>query len=151
MRNLEREIASICRKVAREIVTDGQQGQIRIKSKTVEKYLGIPKFRHGETEGKDAVGLTIGLAWTEVGGELLPIEVSTMRGTGKLTLTGKLGDVMQESGRLRSLTSVSRADELLCRKTSIRKSMSMFMYRREPSKRMVHRRGSRSQPPSLRR
>lgn len=111
VRNLEREIASICRKVAREIVTDGQQGQIRIKSKTVEKYLGIPKFRHGETEGKDAVGLTIGLAWTEVGGELLPIEVSTMRGTGKLTLTGKLGDVMQESGQAAFTYVRSRADE----------------------------------------
>jgi ATP-dependent Lon protease len=111
VRNLEREIASICRKVAREIVTDGHTNQIRINSKAVEKYLGIPKFRHGETEGKDAVGLTIGLAWTEVGGELLPIEVSTMRGTGKLTLTGKLGDVMQESGQAAFSYVRSRADE----------------------------------------
>jgi ATP-dependent Lon protease len=111
VRNLEREIASICRKVAREIVTEGHTNQIRINSKAVEKYLGIPKFRHGETEGKDAVGLTIGLAWTEVGGELLPIEVSTMRGTGKLTLTGKLGDVMQESGQAAFSYVRSRADE----------------------------------------
>jgi len=79
VRNLEREIASICRKVAKEIVTSGNQGQIKINSKNVHKYLGIPKFRHGEAEGKNAVGLTIGLAWTEFGGELLPIEVSIMR------------------------------------------------------------------------
>jgi len=112
VRNLEREIASICRKVAREIVTSGQKGQIRITSKTVEKYLGIPKFRHGETEGKDAVGLTVGLAWTEFGGELLPIEVSIMKGSGKLTMTGKLGDVMQESAQAAFTYVRSRADEL---------------------------------------
>ncbi len=112
VRNLEREIASICRKVAREIVTNGQQGTIKITSKAVEKYLGIPKFRFGETEGKDAVGLTIGLAWTEVGGELLTVEATTMPGSGKLTLTGKLGDVMQESAQA-ALTYVrSRADLL---------------------------------------
>ncbi len=111
VRNLEREIASVCRKVAREIVTNGRQGQIRINSKTVQKYLGVPKFRHGETEGKDAVGLSVGLAWTEFGGELLPIEVSIMKGTGKLTLTGKLGDVMQESAQAAFTYVRSRADE----------------------------------------
>ena len=112
VRNLEREIASICRKVAREIVTNGNKGVIKITSKATEKYLGIPKFRFGETEGKDSVGLTIGLAWTEVGGELLTVESTTMRGTGKLTLTGKLGDVMQESAQA-ALTYVrSRADRL---------------------------------------
>ncbi len=111
VRNMEREIASICRKVAREIVSNGHQGQIRINSKNVQKYLGVPKFRHGETEGKDAIGLTVGLAWTEFGGELLPIEVSIMRGTGKLTLTGKLGDVMQESAQAAFTYVRSRADE----------------------------------------
>jgi ATP-dependent Lon protease len=112
VRNLEREIASICRKVAREIVTNGHKGTIKISSKAAERYLGIPKFRFGETEGKDSVGLTIGLAWTEVGGELLTVEATTMRGSGKLTLTGKLGDVMQESAQA-ALTYVrSRADIL---------------------------------------
>lgn len=110
VRNLEREIASICRKVAREIVTNGNKGKIRITSGVIDKYLGVPKFRHGETEGKDSVGLTIGLAWTEVGGELLPIEVSIMKGTGKLTLTGKLGDVMQESAQAAFTYVRSRAD-----------------------------------------
>jgi ATP-dependent Lon protease len=110
VRNLEREIASICRKVAREIVTSGDHGPVRINSKTAHKYLGVPKFRHGETEGKDAVGLSIGLAWTEFGGELLPIEVSIMKGTGKLTLTGKLGDVMQESAQAAFTYVRSRAE-----------------------------------------
>ncbi|MBU1965528.1 MAG: endopeptidase La, partial [Proteobacteria bacterium] len=99
VRNLEREIASICRKVARKIVSNGAKGCIRISSKSVQGHLGVPKFRHGETEGRDEIGLTIGLAWTEVGGELLVIETSIMKGTGKMTLTGKLGDVMQESAQ----------------------------------------------------
>ena len=111
VRNLEREIASICRKVARKIVTDGANGCIRISAKSVQGYLGVPKFRHGETEGRDQIGLTIGLAWTEVGGELLVIETSIMKGTGKMTLTGKLGDVMQESAQA-ALTYVrARAEQ----------------------------------------
>jgi len=112
VRNLQREIASVCRKVARKIVTDGAKNRLKITLKSVEKYLGIPKYRFGETEGKDKVGLTVGLAWTEVGGELLTIEASVMKGTGKPILTGKLGDVMQESAQA-ALTYVrSRADTL---------------------------------------
>ncbi|MBM4315402.1 MAG: endopeptidase La, partial [Deltaproteobacteria bacterium] len=99
VRNLEREIASICRKVAKKIVEGGGKSRIRVSSKSVPRYLSVPKFRHGETEGKDEIGLATGLAWTEVGGELLAIEVSIMPGTGKLILTGKLGDVMQESAQ----------------------------------------------------
>ena len=98
VRNLEREIASICRKVAKEIVSNGKKDKkIVITSKSIPKYLSVPKYRHGETEGKNQIGLTIGLAWTEVGGELLAIEASIMEGTGKMVMTGKLGDVMQES------------------------------------------------------
>ncbi|HPD56130.1 MAG TPA: endopeptidase La [Smithellaceae bacterium] len=98
VRNLEREIASICRKVAKEIVGNGKKDKkIVITSKVIPKYLGVPKFRHGETEGKSQVGLTIGLAWTEIGGELLAIEASIMEGSGRMVMTGKLGDVMQES------------------------------------------------------
>ena len=112
VRNLEREIASICRKVAREIVTNGHKKQIRINSKSIEKYLGIPKFRFGESEGKDSVGLTQGLAWTEVGGELLTIEATILPGTGKTILTGKLGDVMQESAQAALTIVRSKADVL---------------------------------------
>ena len=99
VRNLEREIASICRKVAKEIVSNGN-GTLKkmvISSKSIPKYLGVPKFRHGETEENNQIGLTTGLAWTEVGGELLAIEASIMEGTGRMVMTGKLGDVMQES------------------------------------------------------
>ncbi len=97
VRNLEREIASVCRKVAKEIVSNGAKKKIVISSKNIPKYLGVPKFRHGETEEKNQIGLTTGLAWTEVGGELLAIEASIMEGTGRMVMTGKLGDVMQES------------------------------------------------------
>jgi len=112
VRNLEREIASICRKVAREIVDSGRGNTFRISAKSIGKYLGVPKYRHGEAENKDEIGLTTGLAWTEFGGELLSVETSVMPGTGKVTLTGKLGDVMQESAQA-ALTYVrSRAEQL---------------------------------------
>ena len=97
VRNLEREIASVCRKVAREIVSSGVTKKINVTSKGIPNYLGVPKFRHGETEEKNQIGLTTGLAWTEIGGELLAIEASVMEGTGRMGMTGKLGDVMQES------------------------------------------------------
>ncbi|KUG21854.1 atp-dependent protease la type i [hydrocarbon metagenome] len=102
VRNLDREIASICRKVAKEIVNNKDNNndnkkKVIITSKSLSKYLGVPKYHHGEKEEKDKIGLTIGLAWTEVGGELLAVEASIMEGTGKMTMTGKLGDVMQES------------------------------------------------------
>ena len=112
VRNLEREIAGVCRKVAREIVTNGHKKLIRINSKSIEKYLGIAKFRFGESEGKDSVGLTQGLAWTEVGGELLTIEATILPGTGKTMLTGKLGDVMQESAQAALTIVRSKADAL---------------------------------------
>ena len=111
VRNMQREIASICRKVARQIVNEGSKNQIRVTSKAISKYLGVAKFRHGENEGKDEIGLTLGLAWTEAGGELLAIETSVMRGTGKLTLTGKLGDVMQESAQAALSYVRSRAEQ----------------------------------------
>ena len=111
VRNLEREIASVCRKVARKIVSTGLKKQVKVTSNSIEKYLGVQKFRHGETEGNDRIGLTIGLAWTEAGGELLDIEAMVIRGTGKPILTGQLGDVMQESAQA-ALTYVrSRADD----------------------------------------
>ncbi|MGD1152531.1 MAG: endopeptidase La [Syntrophales bacterium] len=111
VRNLEREIASVCRKVAKEIATNGAGRKVKITSKSMSKYLGVPKFRHGETEGKDEIGLCIGLAWTEVGGELLAIESSLMKGTGKMVMTGKLGDVMQESVQAALSYVRARADK----------------------------------------
>jgi ATP-dependent Lon protease len=99
VRNLEREIAAICRKVAREVVKNPDRSEIKISSKSVPQHLGVPKFRYGVAEEKDEVGLVTGLAWTEVGGEILMTEVVIMPGKGQLILTGKLGEVMQESAQ----------------------------------------------------
>ena len=112
VRNLEREIASICRKVAKEVVQNGADTYIRVGSKVVAKYLGVYKFRYGEMEKKDEIGISTGLAWTEVGGELLTVEVTTMPGKGKLITTGKLGDVMQESAQAALSYVRSRAEKL---------------------------------------
>ncbi|MFH2012089.1 MAG: endopeptidase La [Pseudomonadota bacterium] len=112
VRNLEREIASICRKVAKEVAKKGKNTKIRIQSSSLQKYLGVPKYRYGKAEEDNTVGLAIGLAWTELGGELLAIEVIVMPGKGKLTVTGKLGDVMQESAHA-ALSYVRSRAELL--------------------------------------
>jgi ATP-dependent Lon protease len=99
VRNLEREIASVCRKVAREVAEKGRDHVVKVNSQAIPKYLGVPKFRFGRTEEKDEVGLSTGLAWTEFGGELLQTEVVVLPGRGKLLITGKLGEVMQESAQ----------------------------------------------------
>ncbi len=97
VRNLERELASICRKVAKDVLKNGKDQKIRVTSKKLGKYLGPHKHRYGVAEAHDQIGLVTGLAWTELGGELLTTEVSVMPGKGKLIITGKLGEVMQES------------------------------------------------------
>jgi ATP-dependent Lon protease len=112
VRNLEREIASVCRKIARQLVTEGKDLAIEVTAETIKDYLGVPKFRPRKTEGKSEVGIATGLAWTEVGGELLTTEASLMFGKGGLTLTGKLGDVMQESATTALSFIRSRAEEL---------------------------------------
>jgi len=99
VRNLEREIANICRKVARKVVQEGNGLKIAAKPEDLQEYLGVIKFRDTKSEEKNEVGLATGLAWTEVGGQILNIEATIMQGKGKLLLTGKLGDVMQESGQ----------------------------------------------------
>ena len=99
VRNLEREISSICRKVARKVVVEGRAFKEDITAGKVTEYLGVPRFRPSVAEEQNEVGIATGLAWTEVGGELLVSEATLMPGKGKLTLTGKLGDVMQESAQ----------------------------------------------------
>ncbi|MCB1969106.1 MAG: endopeptidase La, partial [Geminicoccaceae bacterium] len=96
VRNLEREIAGLIRKAVKEIVA-GDRKAIKITPKLIERYAGVRKFRFGAAEDENQIGVTTGLAWTEVGGELLSIEGITVPGKGKMTITGKLGDVMQES------------------------------------------------------
>ena len=97
VRNLERSLASICRKVARMAVTEENFQSYTVKPELLETLLGPRRFQRDVLQGKDAVGLVNGLAWTSVGGELLPIEVAVMEGNGKIQLTGSLGDVMKES------------------------------------------------------
>jgi ATP-dependent Lon protease len=99
VRGLEREIASVCRKVARETLKNPEDKPVKISCKNVGQYLGIPKYRYGIVEEADEIGVVTGLAWTEVGGDTLTTEVLIMPGRGNLTLTGKLGEVMQESAR----------------------------------------------------
>ncbi len=100
VRSLEREIANVCRKVARRVVKDGKdQVKIAVTPDNVNEFLGVLKFREQWAEKKNEIGLVTGLAWTEVGGQVLTIEAGLMHGKGRLTLTGKLGDVMQESAQ----------------------------------------------------
>src|SRR5476651_1418481 len=111
VRGLEREIATLCRKVAKDVLRTGTPGEkIRITTKRVHKLLGPPRYRYGKTEERDEIGLVTGLAWTEVGGELLQTEATVIPGKGKLILTGKLGDVMQESAQAAMSYVRSRAE-----------------------------------------
>lgn len=115
VRNLEREIAAICRKSARKLLKEKGE-QIKVTTRNLNKFLGIPRYRYGEVEKGDEVGVATGMAWTESGGDILAIEVSVMAGKGKLTLTGKLGDVMQESAYaglsyIRSISDRLKIDE----------------------------------------
>jgi len=113
VRNLEREISSICRKIAREVLTDNGKNTFRITSSSISKYLGPHQFRHGQAEEKDQIGLVTGLAWTQVGGELLCVETLVMPGKGDVTITGKLGDVMKESAQAAVSYVRSRAENLM--------------------------------------
>ena len=112
VRNLEREIASVCRKVAKKVVKDGPDASVSVTAEVLKDYLGVIKFRNTKSEEKNEVGLATGLAWTEVGGEVLATEASLMDGKGRLTLTGKLGDVMQESAQAAMSYVRSRANLL---------------------------------------
>jgi ATP-dependent Lon protease len=113
VRSLEREIAKICRKAVREILTaKGKTKTVTVTPKTLEKYLGVPRFRHGKAEEENRIGQVTGLAWTEVGGELLTIEAATVPGKGKLQHTGQLGEVMQESIQAAMTVVRSRAQNL---------------------------------------
>jgi ATP-dependent Lon protease len=111
VRNLEREISSICRKVARKVVVEGKKFGEEMTAEKVTQYLGVPRYRTTVAEQHNEVGIATGLAWTEVGGEILVTEATLMPGRGHLTLTGKLGDVMQESAQAAMSWVRSKADE----------------------------------------
>jgi ATP-dependent Lon protease len=99
VRSLEREIASVCRKIAREVVKQPGKERVLVTPQAVRRYLGVTRYRYGEAEEKQQIGVATGLAWTEFGGELLLIEVAVLPGKGNLKVTGKLGEVMQESAQ----------------------------------------------------
>jgi ATP-dependent Lon protease len=111
VRNLERELSSIARKVARKVVVEGKSFHEDVTSEKVTEYLGVPRFRPTMAEEKEEIGVATGLAWTEVGGEILVTEATLMPGRGHLTLTGKLGDVMQESAQAAMSWVRSKADD----------------------------------------
>ena len=112
VRNLEREIASICRKVARKLVEDGDMEKtLSVTKQNIASYLGVFRFRYGMKEQEPLVGVTTGLAWTQLGGELLLVETSIMPGKGQVEITGKLGDVMQESAKAALSYIRSRSDQ----------------------------------------
>ncbi len=120
VRNLERELANLARKATREIVAEGRE-KVRITRRNLKKFAGIRKFRYGEAEHEDMVGVTTGLAWTEFGGELLSIESVTLPGKGRVISTGKLGDVMKESVQAAESYVKSRAVEFGIRPTILSK------------------------------
>ncbi len=111
VRNLEREINAICRKVARQVVVEGKLFSEEVTAEAVTKHLGVPRYRPTMAEEKNEIGIATGLAWTETGGELLFTESTLMPGKGRLTLTGQLGDVMQESAKAAMSYVRSRAEE----------------------------------------
>jgi ATP-dependent Lon protease len=112
VRNLEREIGNVCRKVARKVVKEGNKFAVTVTADNIADYLGVMKFRDSEVHERSEIGIVTGLAWTEVGGSILTTEVATVDGKGKLTLTGKLGDVMQESAQAAMSYVRSRAHRL---------------------------------------
>ncbi|MBA2490397.1 MAG: endopeptidase La [Gammaproteobacteria bacterium] len=112
VRNLEREISKICRKVVKSLMLKPRDKSVVVTPRNLDKYLGVRRFRYGIAEEKDQVGQATGLAWTEVGGELLTIETAVVPGKGKLTQTGQLGDVMQESVQAALTVVRSRAEML---------------------------------------
>jgi ATP-dependent Lon protease len=124
VRNLERELASICRKLARRVVREGKDYTFTVKSDQINEFLGVPRYRPSTSDKKSEIGIATGLAWTETGGEILTTEATLMKGRGKLTLTGKLGDVMQESAQaalsyIRSRSTLLGIDEDFYRKYDI--------------------------------
>jgi ATP-dependent Lon protease len=112
VRNLEREVSKICRKSVKQLLSDSATKTINVTPKNLAKFLGVRRFRYGRAEEQDQIGQVTGLAWTEVGGELLTIEASVVPGKGKLTHTGQLGEVMQESIQAAMTVVRSRATVL---------------------------------------
>ncbi len=129
VRNLERELATICRKVAKRLVEKDQFGEktVQVNKNSIPGLLGVPRYRHGQREEKSQIGVSTGLAWTEMGGELLNVEVALMSGSGKIEITGKIGDVMQESARA-ALSYVRSRSELFGLRSEFYKEVDIHVH-----------------------
>ena len=136
VRGLERKIGQICRKAAREIMENDQK-KVTVNSKNLENYLGKARYSYLMANKKDEVGIARGLAWTQVGGDTLQIEVNVMPGKGELVLTGQLGDVMKESAQAGISYIRSVADKYGIHRSFSRKMISMYIFRREQFQKMV--------------
>ncbi|MBN1919048.1 MAG: endopeptidase La [Verrucomicrobia bacterium] len=127
VRNLERELTKILRKLAREVSSNGRRGALKVSAGDLEKYLGAPKYRRECVEGMFKPGVATGLAWTEAGGDILRIETAIMPGKGEITLTGQLGDVMKESARA-ALTYIRAHEKELALPTGFHKSRDIHVH-----------------------
>lgn len=129
VRNLERELATICRKVAKRLVEKDQFGEktVQVNKNSIPGLLGVPRYRYGQREEKSQIGVSTGLAWTEMGGELLNVEVALMSGSGKIEITGKIGDVMQESARA-ALSYVRSRSELFGLRSEFYKEVDIHVH-----------------------
>jgi ATP-dependent Lon protease len=147
VRSLEREIAAVCRKVAVEVVKKDRNARIRVSNKTLTAYLGPHRYRYGKAEADHKVGVVTGLAWTDLGGELLSTEVQVMPGKGKLLITGRLGEVMQESAQAALSYVRSPPKSSASSGTSTRRSTSTFTSPKVRSPRTDRRPASPWPPP----
>jgi ATP-dependent Lon protease len=148
VRNLEREIASICRKSAVVVVKTGRNAHVKVSVTSLLKYLGPPKFHYGIAESEPQIGMATRLAWTELGGELLGVEVTIVPGRSKLTITGRLGEVMQDSARAALSYVRSRSEQLALspdfyQKIDIHIHIPEFIFPRAQFRRTARRRVSR--------
>lgn len=145
VRNLEQQIAALCRKAAKQIVSEEKE-KVVILPDDIKDYLGASKYRYGMAELEDQIGTVTGLAWTEVGGDTLLIEVTVVQGTGKLTLTGQLGDVMKESAQAAFSYTRSKAEELGLQPDFMRRLIFISIFRKVQFRRTVRLQGLRLQP-----
>ena len=136
VRNLEREISKITRKVVKKVVNN-EETKVELIQNILTDFLGIKKFKYGEAESENKVGVVTGLAWTEFGGEILKIETVNMPGKGRMQITGKLGDVMQESVKAAKSFVRSKSLEYGIIPPTFEKKIFIFMYQRVQLQKMV--------------
>jgi len=136
VRSLERELSKICRKVVKGLLLKKLKPAVEVSGRCLAEYLGVRKFDYGRAEQKNQVGQVVGLAWTEVGGDLLTIEVATMPGKGVIQRTGSLGDVMKESVEAARTVVRSRAHALACATRCLKSAICTFTFPMAPRPRM---------------